>query len=318
MKKRDFLMMYENQWNVPNGDPFTGEQRYDNYSEKILVSDLRIKRFIRDMIGELSGKPVYYLYDSIKASKVSEKMTGSAFAFRQYLLDKGTIKSIDGCKLEKGTDLEALLKEFIDVRLFGGILTETGNNATVEGAVQFKNLNSSYNKCNLEVFQNTSVFPSEIKNEQGSIGTSSLVPYALVGIEGWLNERTAQINGLTEDDIDLMLSTMWLSIKDKNSRSKSGQKPLLLLEVIYSGKPYKFNSDIEVYQSVKDIKSLITLQSDIDEKDIRSYSDYTLNFEKLFTECSKDNVDTVNFFTEDNNLRDLLSSNSKFKFKELF
>ena len=101
MKKRDFLMIYENQWNVPNGDPFTGEQRYDNCSEKILVSDLRIKRFIRDIIGELSGEPVYYLYDAIKASLISKKMTGSAFTFRQHLLNKGIITSIEKCEFDK-------------------------------------------------------------------------------------------------------------------------------------------------------------------------------------------------------------------------
>lgn len=317
MKKRDFLMIYENSWNIPNGDPFTGEQRYDNSSEKILVSDLRIKRFIRDVIGELSGKPVYYLYDAIKASAISEKMTGSAFTFRQYLLDKGLITSVEKCKFDKNIDLETILKEFIDVRLFGGLLTESDNNAKIEGSVQFKNLNCSYNKCNLEVFQNTSVFPSVITNTQGSIGTSSLVPYALVGIEGWLNEATAKINGLTEYDIDLMLSSMWKSIKDKNSRSKSGQSPLLLLEVIYNGQPFKYNPDIEVYKTIKNLKSLITLQSNMDEKDIRCYEDYTLNYDKLIEECNKSNVNVVNFYTENDKIREFLTFNN-FKFKELF
>ena len=29
LKKSEILFLYEGSYNVPNGDPFTGEQRYD-------------------------------------------------------------------------------------------------------------------------------------------------------------------------------------------------------------------------------------------------------------------------------------------------
>ena len=29
MKKSEILFLYETSYNIPNGDPFTGEQRYD-------------------------------------------------------------------------------------------------------------------------------------------------------------------------------------------------------------------------------------------------------------------------------------------------
>lgn len=47
MKKSEILFLYETSYNIPNGDPFTGEQRYDEETKKILVSDVRIKRFVR-------------------------------------------------------------------------------------------------------------------------------------------------------------------------------------------------------------------------------------------------------------------------------
>lgn len=46
MKKSEILFLYETSYNIPNGDPFTGEQRYDEETKKILVSDVRIKRLI--------------------------------------------------------------------------------------------------------------------------------------------------------------------------------------------------------------------------------------------------------------------------------
>lgn len=35
MKKSEILFLYETSYNIPNGDPFTGEQRYD--AERLLA-----------------------------------------------------------------------------------------------------------------------------------------------------------------------------------------------------------------------------------------------------------------------------------------
>src|SRR5437868_14573387 len=58
--KSEILFLYESSYSVPNGDPFTSEQRYDEETGKVLVSDVRIKRFIRDYFDE-RGKLVYVI-----------------------------------------------------------------------------------------------------------------------------------------------------------------------------------------------------------------------------------------------------------------
>lgn len=58
--KSEILFLYESSYSVPNGDPFTSEQRYDEETKKILVSDVRIKRFIRDYFDE-QGEVVYVI-----------------------------------------------------------------------------------------------------------------------------------------------------------------------------------------------------------------------------------------------------------------
>ena len=47
LKKSEILFLYESSYNIPNGDPFTGEQRFDEETKKILVSDVRMKRYVR-------------------------------------------------------------------------------------------------------------------------------------------------------------------------------------------------------------------------------------------------------------------------------
>ena len=37
LKKSEILFLYESSYNIPNGDPFTGEQRFDEETKKILT-----------------------------------------------------------------------------------------------------------------------------------------------------------------------------------------------------------------------------------------------------------------------------------------
>ena len=107
LKKSEILFLYETSYNIPNGDPFTGEQRYDEESKKILVSDVRMKRYVRTYFEE-KGLPIY----------VSEK-TGAGKTD-----SKGVLTWIAQNRNEKKlTNIGDILKEQIDVRLFGGIST---------------------------------------------------------------------------------------------------------------------------------------------------------------------------------------------------
>src|SRR4051812_33151416 len=73
--KSEILFLYESSYSVPNGDPFTSEQRYDEETKNILVSDVRIKRFIRDYFDEL-GEVVYVI--DRRSNIEGEKGAGAA------------------------------------------------------------------------------------------------------------------------------------------------------------------------------------------------------------------------------------------------
>ena len=72
MKKSEILFLYETSYNIPNGDPFTGEQRYDEETKKILVSDVRIKRFVRTYLEDIEGEHIY-VSDKTGADKKDSK-----------------------------------------------------------------------------------------------------------------------------------------------------------------------------------------------------------------------------------------------------
>jgi CRISPR-associated protein Csh2 len=303
LKKSEILFLYETSYNIPNGDPFTGEQRYDEETKKILVSDVRIKRYVRTYFEETKELPIY----------VSEK-TGAGKTDA-----KGVLKWIyEHRNPTKLSDIGKLLKEQIDVRLFGGISTLkdedtkamkcTNGHVQFTGPVQFALLNPSLNKVDLRMHQNTTHFMSKDTNTQGSIGTTTLVPYSLIQIHGWINPKVAEQTGMMEEDLKLMYEGLWYGTSgdgSSHSRSKVGQNSVLLLEIEYS----KNN------QKIYDVDRLIELKPKDDKKgeQLRSMDDYELNFSKLIAIAATEKVEKIKFYTEIDSIKSKLVGNSKFE-----
>ena len=307
LKKSEILFLYETSYNIPNGDPFTGEQRYDEETKKILVSDVRMKRYVRTYFEE-NGEHIY----------VSEK-TGAGKSD-----SKGVLRWIAENRNEKKlTDIGEILKEQIDVRLFGGISTlkdeetktikvdkNTCTNGHVQftGPVQFALLNPSLNEVNLRMHQNTTHFMSKDTNTQGSIGTTTLVPYSLMQIHGWVNPKVAEKTGMLPKDLNLMYKGLWYGTSgdgSSHSRSKVGQNSVLLLEIEYA----------QNNQKIYGVDRLIKLEPKDDKKgeQLRSMDDYKLDFTKLFEAVKSDKVQKIKFYTEIETIKSELSKNPKFE-----
>lgn len=303
LKKSEILFLYETSYNIPNGDPFTGEQRFDEETKKILVSDVRIKRYIRTYFEEIKEFPIY----------VSEK-TGAGKTDA-----KGVLKWIyEKRNPNKLSDIGELLKGQIDVRLFGGISTLkdedtkamkcTNGHVQFTGPVQFALLNPSLNKVDLRMHQNTTHFTSKDTNTQGSIGTTTLVPYSLVQIHGWVNPKVAEKTGMTDDDLKLMYEGLWYGTSgdgSSHSRSKIGQNSVLLLEIEYT----KNN------QKIYGIDRLIELKPKDDKKgeQLRSMDDYELDFSKLIAIAATEKVEKIKFYSEIDSIKSKLAGNPKFE-----
>lgn len=309
MKKSEILFLYETSYNIPNGDPFTGEQRYDEETKKILVSDVRIKRFVRTYLEDIEGEHIY----------VSEK-TGAGKTD-----SKGVLTWIaQNWNSNQKTDIAEIMKELIDVRLFGGISTLkddetkkikvnkqecTNGHVQFTGPVQFAALNPSLNCVNLRMHQNTSHFTSKDENAQGAIATTTLVPYSVVQIHGWINPTVAKNTDLKEDDLQKMFKALWYGTGGEGSsfsRSKIGQDSLLLLVI-----DYKQDFD-KVYGVDRTIK--LMLNKVTKDEQIRSMDDYSLDFTKLKELAKNDKIEKIRFYTEVDEIKDKLNGE---KFEEM-
>lgn len=311
MKKSEILFLYETSYNIPNGDPFTGEQRYDEETKKILVSDVRIKRFIRTYLEDIEGEHIY----------VSEKTGAGKTDSKGVLTYIAQNEKWNPCQK---TDIAEIMKGLIDVRLFGGISTLTNEetkkikvnknectNGHVQftGPVQFAALNPSLNRVNLKMHQNTSHFTSKGDKAQGAIATTTLVPYSVVQIHGWINPTVAKSTDLKEDDLKKMFKALWYGTGGEGSsfsRSKVGQDSLLLLII-----DYKENFD-KLYGIDRTIK--LEPNKGMKDEQIRSMDDYALDFTKLKELAKNDKIEKIRFYTEIDKIKNELSGE---KFEEM-
>lgn len=305
VKKSEILFLYESTYSIPNGDPFTGEQRYDDETKKVLVSDVRIKRFIRDYFVDKGTEDIFVVNDK-SALETDSKLKGSGADLRMKSL-KNKYKDVEDimrttAKGKSEIDATKLMQKCIDVRLFGGISTEKGDAVNLTGAVQFALLNPSLNKVNLRMHQNTSVFSSSEEKSRGAIGTTTVVPYALNQIHGWINPYSAKHTNLTEEDVQKMFKALWESINNANTRSKSNQNSLLLLQIVYA----------EPTKKLYAIDRSIQLNTEKRDEQIRNSDDYTLDLTKFKKEINNNAVSVVNFYTEKTELNNQLKDIDKF------
>ena len=311
IEKSEVLYLYESKYSIPNGDPFTGEQRYDDETKRVLVSDVRIKRYVRDYFIEQNqmdeGKYEIFVFNDKTQIAEGSKESGSS-ARMQSLWAKYYPKKPEKKMLEKAA-LE-LLQKCIDVRLFGGISTEKEAAVNITGPVQFALLNPSLNKVDLRIHQNTSVFSSSADKSRGAIGTTSVVPYALNQIHGWINPYSAKNSGLTEVDINELFVAMWNSINNSNTRSKSNQSSVLLIQIIYR------NPNDKLYGTDK----LISISSSKEEEQIRDMEDFSFDFSLIDNVAKSEKVREIRFYTEIEAIQNriLALNNSKIRSLPLF
>ena len=285
---------------------FLCEQRYDEETKKNLVSDVRIKRFIRTYLEDIEGEHIY-VSENTGAGKTDSKGVLTWIA--------------QNWNTNQKTDIAEIMKELIDVRLFGGISTLDKNmkvgkqefvNGHVQfaGPVQFAALNPSLNRVNLRMHQNTSHFTSKDDKAQGAISTTTLVPYSVVQIHGWINPTVAKNTGLKEDDLQKMFKALWYGTGGEGSsfsRSKVGQNSLLLLVI-----DYKQDFD-KVYGVDRTIK-LEPNEEGMKDEQFRSMDDYTLDFSKLKELAKNDKIEKVRFYTEVDEIKNKLNGE---KFEEM-
>jgi CRISPR-associated protein, Csh2 family len=276
----------------PNGDPFENRPRQDSVTGKIEVTDVRLKRTIRDYI-------LNYKHDEknedgldVFVRVVGEKALTAERRYEEIFKSLPVPDKIEEAK-------NALVKQCVDVRMFGGLVPitkkakaegkekkkgeeasggmEEGAGVQLTGAVQF-NPGQSLHAAEIIEVSGTGGFASSEKAKQKTFRREFYVPYALIGFYGVINEAVAKETGLTEQDVNLLMEAMWNGTLFLHSRSKAFHHPRLLLRFDYKDQ----RQSGYLLESVK-----LSPVNRKEEKEIRSPKDYNLDIAPLFERVRK-------------------------------
>ncbi|MEW6070946.1 MAG: type I-B CRISPR-associated protein Cas7/Csh2, partial [Candidatus Thermoplasmatota archaeon] len=203
--------------------------RQDRDTGRVDVTDVRLKRTVRDYIYR-------YRHQSGKADGLDIFVQ---VARERALIPEERYKEVFGVlpKPEEIDEASKMLKKhFVDVRLFGALLPirkkeeEVGAGIHLTGAVQF-NMGQSLHATEVKEISGTGGFAARPEAAQKTFRREFIVPYALIGFYGVINENVAVESGLTQQDVDLLMESLWEGTKTLHSRSKAFHHPRLLVRL---------------------------------------------------------------------------------------
>ncbi len=260
--RSEILFLYDIENANPNGDPLNENRpRFDSEDSTILVTDVRLKRTVRDYWFEYKG------YNGENGKDIFVRETSYTDEDKEYIKD-GKRRAKDFKE-----DAEHIINTCIDIRTFGGVIPLAEASITRTGPVQFQ-MGRSLNKTEIIEEQGTGAFASGNKKSQATFRTEYKVPYAVVGFNGIINEKSAKYSGMTEEDKELLKEGIWEGTKSLITRSKFGQTPLFLLVIDYNEPFY-----------IGNLRQRVKLETDeLGEEKIRSVADYKLDVSELMNE----------------------------------
>lgn len=264
-RRSEILFCYDVRMANPNGDPDENRPRIDIHTRKNLVTDFRLKRTIRD-------------YLMTHAEELGLK--GQKIFIRQEWTNEGHLKEIEDLaepyigKEKKLVERDKLIKEHIDIRLFG-ILFAVGEMPFKQvGPVQFS-IGQSLHPVEEIPLRITRVVPTREKVKAGTMGEKSILRYSFIVFRGFVNDVVANETKLTENEVNAMLKAMWFGTTELSTTSKYGQQSRLLLRLCYK-EPHAYVGDLDRHISL-DLEKI-----GIEPSKLEDISQLVLNVDDLF------------------------------------
>jgi len=207
--RHDFVFFFDIKNGNPNGDPDNGNMpRMDNDTQKGLVTDVALKRKIRNYVDlKHGGEPPNAIYMREKA--VLNATHSQAYA---ALGIKSDAKKLP--REEEGRSITRwMCDNFYDIRSFGAVMTTEVNAGQVRGPVQLS-FSESVDPIRAEEVTITRSSVTNVKDieKERTMGRKHIVPYGLYRCHGFVSASLAgdatKGTGFSQEDLDLLFEAL--------------------------------------------------------------------------------------------------------------
>lgn len=256
--KIDFMVTFEVKEANANGDPLSGNMPRTDANGYGLVSDVAIKRKIRNRMQDFGHKIFVQAGDRIEDEFVSlEKRFSNEF----------TTKDKDSDIEEKANKL------WLDVRSFGQVFTYLKKSIGVRGPVSL-NMAKSLEPIVISSMQITrSTNGMEPKNDSGrssdTMGTKHFVEYGVYVLKGSINANFAEKTGFSQEDADVIKEAL-VSLFENDASSARPEGSMRVREVFWFTHSNKLGN-------VSSGRIFDLLEYDMDKRDKNRYEDYAIH-----------------------------------------
>ena len=266
--KIDFALLITVNNANPNGDPLNGNRPRENYDGFDEISDVCIKRKIRNRLQDM-GECIFVQSDE-RCDDGCKSLNERA---KSYPPLQAALKAKD-----KDAYAKAACEKWIDVRSFGQVFAFKDDSVSVgvRGPVSIHTA-VSLSPIDITSMQITKSVNSETKDKKSSdtMGMKHRVDFAVYLIKGSINHQLAQKTGFSNEDAEKIKEALrTLFVNDTSSSRPEGSMEVRKLYW------WKHNCAMGQYSTAKVHRSLkITLNEGIDIP--KKFEDYDIYLEEL-------------------------------------
>ena len=250
-QKIDFMVTIEVREANANGDPLSGNMPRTDAKGHGLISDVAIKRKIRNRMQDF-GCPIFV--------QAGDRIEDEFHSLEKRFSSQFTSKDLDAEIEEKANQL------WIDVRSFGQVFTYLKKSIGVRGPVSLNMAKS------LEPIVISSL---QITRSTNGMGTKHFVDYGVYVIRGSINPNFAEKTGFSDEDAEVIKKAL-ISLFENDASSARPEGSMRVREVFWFTHSNKLGN-------VSSARVFDLFEFDKEKQDKDSYEDYAihLNQEKL-------------------------------------
>ena len=238
--KIDFAVLFSVKKANPNGDPLDGNRPrvdYDGFGE---VSDVCIKRKIRNRLQDM-GEKIFVQSDERKVD-----------GFKSLKDRADNCQALKDAKKDADKFAEAACAEWLDVRSFGQVFAYDKMSVGVRGPVSIQTA-VSVSPVDVTSMQITKSVNSTTSDKKGAdtMGAKHRVDFGIYECFGSINVQLAEKTGFTEEDAE-KIKTALQTLFENDCSAARPEGSMEVLKVYW----WKHNCKIGQYPSAKVHRSL--------------------------------------------------------------
>lgn len=260
-KKIDFVLFVSVRQANPNGDPLLGNMPRTDYEGYGEISDVCIKRKIRNRLQDM-GQEIFVQAND----RIDDTYASLEDRFKAYFTTKQSDEEVAA----------AACQRWIDVRSFGQVMTFQKRALGIRGPVSVslgKSL-SPVDVITMQITRSTNGMASESgKRSADTMGTKHFVDFGVYKITGSMNCYFAQRTGFSDEDAQLIRQAL-LSLFE-NDMSSARPEGSMAVEKLYW---FVHPNALGIASSAK-IHQLVQAQAPADDK-VHDFSDYVVSVDE--------------------------------------